>query len=98
MRVIEDMCERAGMIGGQLKTAPAGACNTDRSLTITPTVKELSAMDATHPTHSDSREAHRRNQLALSILSHREATAETVAAAIAALKGESLPSLVLRGA
>lgn len=43
-------------------------------------------------------DAHKRNQLALSILSHRDPTPETVAAAIAALKGESLPSLTLRGA
>lgn len=43
-------------------------------------------------------DAHKRNQLALSILSHRDPTPETVAAAVAALKGESLPSLTLRGA
>lgn len=53
-------------------------------------------MAASHP--NSSSEAHRRNQLALSILSHRDPTPDTIAAAIAALRGESLPSLVLRGA
>lgn len=92
---IDARTERTGTLAGQLKTPPAGAGHSDRGLT-TSNCRGV-VMAANQSTHSPS-EAHRRNQLALSILSHRDPTPDTVAAAIAALRGESLPSLVLRGA
>lgn len=91
---IDTRTERTGTLGGQLKTPPAGAGHSDRGLT-TSNCRGV-VMAASHP--NSSSEAHRRNQLALSILSHRDPTPDTIAAAIAALRGESLPSLVLRGA
>ena len=93
---IDTRTERTGTLGGQLKTPPTGAGNTGRRLTTTLMPKEH-VMAANQSSNSLS-EAHRRNQLALSILSHRDPTPDTIAAAIAALRGESLPSLVLRGA
>lgn len=89
--------ERRGTMVGQLNTAPGGATN---AVIRGPRHDHFLGAIVTrdNSTHSSSLEAHRRNQLALSILDHREATPETVAAAVAALRGESLPSLTLRGA
>ena len=90
---IDPRTERTGTLGGQLKSGP-------RLVTegLTTTLMPKEHVMAANQSSTSLSEAHRRNQLALSILSHRDPTPDTIAAAIAALRGESLPSLVLRGA